>query len=108
MVYLDYRMSKEPNDVDAQRSRKVGIDAINKVLPEGAQFDSVTNEGRILFKIGAKKVPTVSLSDGYRSILALAGDLIWRLLQAFPKSEQPLDEHGVVLIDELDIHLHPT
>jgi hypothetical protein len=109
MVYLDYRIAKakEP-DSEAERSRKLGIDAINRILPDGAQFDSVTNEGRILFKIGTKKVPTISLSDGYRSILALAGDMIWRLIQAFPDSDEPLKESGVVLIDELDIHLHPT
>ena len=35
------------------------------------------------------------------------GDLVWRLLQSFPGSDDPLSEQGVVLIDELDIHLHP-
>jgi predicted ATP-binding protein involved in virulence len=41
-------------------------------------------------------------------VLALAGDLIWRLLMAFPETEDPLQEQGVVLIDEVDIHLHPV
>jgi predicted ATP-binding protein involved in virulence len=50
----------------------------------------------------------VALSDGFRSIMALAGDLVWRLIEAFPESENALLERGVVLIDELDIHLHPT
>jgi len=85
----------------------MGIRAINRVLPENAEFNSVTPEGRILFDIGGQRVPTISLSDGYRSILALAGDLIWRLIMAFPESSDPLQESGVVLIDELDIHLHP-
>ena len=57
--------------------------------------------------MSVQKVPTIGLSDGYRSIMALAGDLVWRLIQAFPQSSQPLHEEGVVLIDELDIHLHP-
>ena len=77
------------------------------MLPSGVTFDSVTPEGRILFSLGGQKVPTIALSDGYRSMLALTGDLVWRLLQAFPDSETPLQEEGVVLIDELDIHLHP-
>jgi predicted ATP-binding protein involved in virulence len=50
----------------------------------------------------------LGLSDGYRSLLALSGDLVWRLIQAFPGTTDPLKEEGVVLIDELDIHLHPT
>ena len=106
MVYLDYRIAKG-DDSEAKRQKELGIGAINKVLPDYVSFDSVTAEGRILFDIGGKKVPTIALSDGYRSVLALAGDIVWRLLLAFPKSDDPLKEEGVVLIDELDIHLHP-
>jgi predicted ATP-binding protein involved in virulence len=40
-------------------------------------------------------------------VLALSGDLVWRLIQSFPDTTNPLREEGVVLIDELDIHLHP-
>lgn len=106
MVYLDYRIAKE-KDKEASRQRELGIVAINKLLPELVSFDSVTSEGRILFDVDGIKVPTIALSDGYRSVLALAGDLVWRLIQAFPDSKDPLKEDGVVLIDELDIHLHP-
>ncbi len=106
MVYLDYRIAKN-KDPESEKQKEMGIRAINRVLPEEAKFNSVTPEGRILFDIGGQRVPTISLSDGYRSILALAGDLIWRLILAFPGSSDPLLESGVVLIDELDIHLHP-
>lgn len=48
------------------------------------------------------------LSDGERGILALVFDLARRLSQANPKLEDPLtDGKGIVLIDELDLHLHP-
>jgi predicted ATPase len=107
LVYLDYRIVKD-KDIVAEKQKKLGIEAINKVLPDGVSFDSVNSEGRIIFDINGQKVPTITLSDGYRSVLALAGDLIWRLLEAFPDSEEPLKEEGVILIDELDIHLHPT
>jgi hypothetical protein len=106
MVYLDYRIVKG-KDRAAEQQKTLGVEAINKLLPKSVRFDSVTGEGRILFDVGGQKVPTISLSDGYRSVLALGGDLVWRLIQAFPDSEDPLKEDGVVLIDELDIHLHP-
>ncbi|MFQ5637005.1 MAG: AAA family ATPase [bacterium] len=106
MVYLDYRIAKE-NDREARNQRELGVAAIDKVLPDGVKFDTVSSEGRIYFNIGGQKVPTIGLSDGYRSVLALAGDLVWRLILAFPNSTDPLNEEGVVLIDELDIHLHP-
>jgi hypothetical protein len=107
MVYLDYRLAKG-RDEEANRQKELGVAAINKLLPSTIRFDSVTPEGRILFSTENQKVPTISLSDGYRSVLALAGDLVWRLIQAFPSSSSPLAEEGVVLIDELDIHLHPV
>jgi predicted ATPase len=106
MVYLDYRIAKA-DDQKASQQKELGINAINQILPHGARFHSVTSEGRILFTVGGKEVPTIALSDGYRSVLALAGDLIWRLILAFPDSTDPLQEEGVALIDELDIHLHP-
>jgi predicted ATPase len=108
MVYLDYRIAKSSGeDKEAKRQRDLGVQAINALLPDGMSFDHVSREGRILFNVQGSIVPTISLSDGYRSILALSGDLIWRLIQAFPETTDPLKEEGVVLIDELDIHLHP-
>lgn len=47
------------------------------------------------------------LSDGERSFLALICDLGRRLALANPMLEQPLHGAGVVLIDELELHLHP-
>ncbi|MCI0496134.1 AAA family ATPase [candidate division KSB1 bacterium] len=106
MLYLEFKVGK--NDELAKKQRDLGIEAINKLLPKNNYFDSIDSNGRIWFRIGNVKVPTIALSDGYRSILALAGDLVWRLIEAFPESSNPLEEEGVVLIDELDIHLHPT
>ena len=48
------------------------------------------------------------LSDGERSILTLVFDLSRRLTLANPKLDNPQrDGKAVVLIDELDLHLHP-
>ena len=48
------------------------------------------------------------LSDGERDLLALIFDLAYYLSQANPKLEDPLrDGEAIVLIDELDLHLHP-
>jgi energy-coupling factor transporter ATP-binding protein EcfA2 len=106
MVYLDYRIAKE-DDTESRRLRDLGVSAIDRLLPDGVTFDSVTSEGRILLDVQGEKIPTIALSDGYRSVLALVGDLVWRLFLAFPQSIDPFQEEGVVLIDELDIHLHP-
>lgn len=110
MVYLDYRIAKGENGAKnlAKHQMEIAVEAINKILPKNVSFDSVSEEGKILFDVNGTKVSTLNLSDGYRSILALMGDLIWRMLDHFPDSEAPLHEEGIVLIDELDIHLHPV
>lgn len=109
MVFLDYKISKANGDDKlAEKQHSWGIEAINSLLPEGNRFDGIDTNGRIWFQTPGGKVSTLVLSDGFRSILALAGDLVWRLIEAFPDSNNPLEEQGVVIIDELDIHLHPT
>jgi len=47
------------------------------------------------------------LSDGYRSLLALVLDFARRLAQAHPHWEDPLTAPGILLIDEVELHLHP-
>lgn len=50
------------------------------------------------------------LSDGIRSVLAMIGDIAYRAYKLNPHqgTEAAREAHGVVLIDEIDMHLHPT
>ena len=48
------------------------------------------------------------LSGGYRIMLALAADLAWRMAQGNPHLEDPLASEAIVLIDEIELHLHPS
>ncbi len=47
------------------------------------------------------------LSDGEKCLLAMVGDLARRLAIANPSLPDPLEGSGVVLIDEIELHLHP-
>ena len=47
------------------------------------------------------------LSDGYRNLLALVLDFARRLAQANPTLPNPLEAPGILLIDEIELHLHP-
>jgi len=47
------------------------------------------------------------LSDGYRNLLALILDFARRLAQAHPGWDNPLEAPGILLIDEIELHLHP-
>jgi predicted ATP-binding protein involved in virulence len=48
------------------------------------------------------------LSSGYRNMLTIVMDFARRLAQANPQMENPLEAEAVLMIDELDLHLHPT
>ncbi|EIO4083680.1 AAA family ATPase [Vibrio parahaemolyticus] len=47
------------------------------------------------------------LSDGEKNLIALIGDIARRLTMANPNLDNPLDGEGIILIDEVDMHLHP-
>lgn len=47
------------------------------------------------------------LSDGEKCLMAMVGDLARRMAIANPQRENPLLGEGIVMIDEIDLHLHP-
>lgn len=50
----------------------------------------------------------LQLSQGEKSLMALVGDIARRLAMMNPALENPLHGDGIILIDEVDMHLHPT
>ena len=48
------------------------------------------------------------LSGGYQAVLALAADLAWRMAQGNPHRPNPLESEAISLIDEIELHLHPS
>jgi len=48
------------------------------------------------------------LSGGYRIVLALAADLALRMALANPHLDEPTKAESIVLIDEVELHLHPA
>lgn len=47
------------------------------------------------------------LASGYRNLISMIGDMIIRLFETQPKINIPGQLKGIVIIDELDLHLHP-
>jgi len=73
----------------------------------GEHFDEMIID-KINKQTGEEEKLTVNqLSSGEKTLLALVVDLAHRLCLANPKSEDPLSGNGIVLIDEIDMHLHP-
>lgn len=54
------------------------------------------------------EVRVEQMSDGEKCTLALLGDIARRVAMANPCRDNPLEGDGVVMIDEIDLHLHPA
>ncbi len=80
--------------------------------PGGGKSSSILlNKHRFKMKMGKKgyKLPAVWLSQGYQSTIGWLADLIGHILKESSMSRiEPADFEGIVLIDEIDLHLHPT
>jgi predicted ATP-binding protein involved in virulence len=84
--------------------------AVSLFLPHFSNLDIIETDGELNFTIEKAGVvlSIQQLSDGERGVLALVLDIARRLSQANPGLENPLrDGNGIILIDELDLHLHP-
>jgi len=73
-------------------------------------YFSVSLADLILEIEGQERQPFNNLSDGYRNMIAMVGDIAWKAVQLNPHlgTKAPAETPGIVLIDELDLHLHPT
>ena len=93
----------------AGRSLAAFKDAVSRFLPGYASLRIDSDERpRLLIDRGSTTVAVRQLSDGERGTLALVLDLTRRLAQANPEMRDPAAQaEAVVLIDEIDLHLHP-
>jgi predicted ATP-binding protein involved in virulence len=67
------------------------------------------NEGGIMITTRhGEKIPFGDFSLGYKTVTSWTIDLAWRLFNKYQKSRDPLKEPAIVLIDEIDLHLHPV
>ena len=83
--------------------------AARRFLPDCEGLRAEMEGGpRLLIEKQGRTLDVRQLSDGERSLLALVLDLARRLSQASPSLDDPVrDGASVVLIDEIDLHLHP-
>ncbi len=108
------REIRDRNDLEYRNAEKQHvIDAIKRMLdPVTHVTFSKNSPYRLILKWrksgGQVEDRLISqLSDGYRNMLALVMDFARRLTQANPHLDKPLDQEALLLIDEIDLHLHP-
>ena len=90
---------------------------LSNLLPHNTRFESIDIDGDLVFTdSNGVQLKIYQLSDGFKSILGLVFELIRQLIRIYGQTEvfktfeatKTIDVPGVVLIDEVDAHLHPT
>jgi len=87
------------------------VHLMNDLLPPACRMQetaTVTANGtEHLFTMNGITVPFRSLSDGYRAYVGWIGDMLYHVCMGAGSGVKLRNMHGVVLIDEVDLHLHP-
>lgn len=81
--------------------------AISMFMPDFSNLRVRRNPLRMEVDKQGQMLTVSQLSGGEKCLMAMIGDLARRLAIANPALGDPLQGEGVVLIDELDLHLHP-
>lgn len=84
------------------------VNLISRLMGKGHYlFTGEMDEGEYVFDRGGLKVPFPALSDGYRAFLGWIGDLLYHVCATAPKGKMLWENKGIVMVDEIDLHLHP-
>ena len=110
----ELREQKERRDFDYRLKE---LDAVRRAIASmvpGASEPHIKHRPRrimLSFRHDSGETEALSLnqlSGGYRIVLAVAGDLARRMAHGNPHLTNPLAAEAIVLIDEIELHLHPS
>lgn len=89
--------------------KKVLVDFLPDVLGlRIKEIKTVNDKSALEVKINDKEwISLRDLSFGYQTLTALIVDIASKMMEQYPNSNNPLEEPAIVLIDEIDLHLHP-
>lgn len=109
-------MSKDKNLVNLLQKRAEAIkNLFIRLMPNIEKIEVDVTKDKVFFyekddlgeSLGVPKSFN-QLASGNRNIIGMIGDMLLRLFNDQPETSDPKQLEGIVLIDELDTHLHPT
>lgn len=114
MTIKKYRDAKSNNEYNAVcRAMEYCFSSISGCEDAKVEFNVDTNEIDIIYtsKNGEKiSMPLSQFSDGYKSTISLIADIAYRMAVLNPQLEETVlnNTEGIIIIDEIELHLHPT
>jgi predicted ATP-binding protein involved in virulence len=114
LLRLDYAASKDSKIQQFAINKRNQVQQILiDLLPDVSEirFTTPTKENlqsSVQFKTELSGWVSIhQLSLGYKTMVAWMVDLAARLFERYPDSDNPLAEPAIVLVDEIDLHMHP-
>jgi predicted ATP-binding protein involved in virulence len=104
---LENETRLETNPDHRDRQLEAIRNAIPIFLPGFSQLRIKRSPRRMVVTKNGQELIISQLSDGEKSLLTIIGDIARRLAICNPALENPLEGEGIILIDEIDAHLHP-
>jgi len=102
------------NKIDLSKdllSRSIPLLATKEAIEDFTNFQNlrIRRQGTptMIVEKDGEELDVNQLSQGEKSLFALVGDIARRLALLNPSLDNPLEGEGVVMIDEVDLHLHP-
>jgi energy-coupling factor transporter ATP-binding protein EcfA2 len=114
LLRLDYGAEHPSRYSEVNRLRFEQVkDTLIELLPEVSAIRLAEPTGperlpRLVFRTPYGEVELRRLGYGYQSLIAWVVDFAARMYQAYPNSPDPIAEPAICLIDEIDLHLHPS
>lgn len=107
--------------LEARQEEGVILDSLllllgDDFLRQGVTIEEVNSEGMWLRDSSHRRMPLADMSEGYRAALAMLIDIFRHMVESYgvdgllaqhPDGAAYVNRPGVVLIDEVDAHLHP-
>ena len=111
LLQLDY--SQKSGSEKSQKRLEKMHDLVKSDLFPGVTDFSFKKDGdneRVVVVFSAGKDGDVRFEElgfGYQTSLTWLADFCKRMFELYPDADNPLHEEAVVLVDEIDLHLHP-
>ncbi len=99
----------ETNSIEDIKETKATLNAVVSIFMPGYSNLEIQVHPYLSLTVekNKQKLNVLQLSQGEKTLLALVLDIARRLIVLNPSLPNPLDGNGIVLIDEIDLHLHP-
>ncbi len=123
-TFFEWFREREDLENEARRDQQTGIanksgsilpdpqleavrDALAQFMPGFKNLTVRRNPLRMEVEKYGERLIVNQLSDGEKCLMALVGDIARRMAMANPVRGNPLEGESIILIDEIDLHLHP-